>query len=349
MGALFFFQTIQFSNTFLCRTNISNYKAVSDFVEARFISPVGIRADHLGRVAHGETAYSTLVFWTDLHNALHYILYHEVAREMSITPRQLTALVDFLEVTTRYLAFPNGRVRHLLTQTRDWLQEQLASNDTVWPLHIETYLDTLKRFDFMSHFSEELQQSHPVPFSACGNVVVDEDDGLRAIYPRTDNIPERHFPCSLWTLFHSLTVGEYLAHPAHRPPVNRTALVVTREFIVSFLGCRGCSGHFGNMSRHLREELPHANSSVLWLWRAHNRVNARLKETASDVAVLAKRQFPTLQECFTCYRAMPKEAYFKNATRYEPYYEEGAVLHFLVAFYHPQRMITDQRWPTPDQ
>ena len=116
-----------------------------------------------------------------------------------------------------------------------------------------------------------------------------------------------------------------------------------REYIRNFFGCTECSMHFTKMSSMLENELTYPNSSVLWLWRAHNRVNARLKGSRSEDPRLPKRQFPLYNECNECYRKQPPDDLnlWKNSTKYIEYYDETKILQFLVNFYSSERIILD--------
>ena len=54
-------------------------------------------------------------------------------------------------------------------------------------------------------------------------------------------------------------------------------LFTMRDYIDKFFSCSDCAHHFVGMAMNLENELKFPNSSVLWLWQAHNRVNKRLK------------------------------------------------------------------------
>ena len=84
------------------------------------------------------------------------------------------------------------------------------------------------------------------------------------------------YPCSLWMLFHAL------ASHASDEHALQTAHAI-RLYVGSFFGCEDCAAHFGNMSRSMEAEMAEMASQhsardrvVLWMWQAHNRVNARL-------------------------------------------------------------------------
>ena len=73
-------------------------------------------------------------------------------------------------------------------------------------------------------------------------------------------------------------------------------LLIARDFIGEFFSCVECRNHFLEMARDLDETKMTARDAVLWLWRAHNRVNDRLKNDP----LLPKIQFPSTEDCSQC-------------------------------------------------
>ncbi|MEQ2170353.1 Sulfhydryl oxidase 2, partial [Goodea atripinnis] len=90
----------------------------------------------------------------------------------------------------------------------------------------------------------------------------------------------RGYPCSLWTLFHVLTVQ----HDATPTVLDNTGLEgkaapvlqVMRHYIRTFFGCKECGQHFEQAAAASMDEVKSPEEEVLWLWNQHNRVNARL-------------------------------------------------------------------------
>lgn len=74
-----------------------------------------------------------------------------------------------------------------------------------------------------------------------------------------------------------------------------------RDYIGNFFSCTDCAQHFTSMSKNLEDELKYPNSSVLWLWRAHNRVNKRLKGDLTEDPAHPKSQYPYPKDCPQCY------------------------------------------------
>lgn len=93
----------------------------------------------------------------------------------------------------------------------------------------------------------------------------------------------RGYPCGLWLLFHVLTVSEYSKpRPDNYVADYHSVLFAMREYVAHFFGCKYCAQHFRQMAETMSEGLRYPNSSVLWLWQAHNQVNERLKGDASE-------------------------------------------------------------------
>lgn len=80
----------------------------------------------------------------------------------------------------------------------------------------------------------------------------------------------RGYTCSLWRLFHTLTVLS--AQKSEEIPV----LPIIYGYVREFFGCTECVKHFTKM---VQDEgalmITTARAQALWLWRAHNKVNIR--------------------------------------------------------------------------
>lgn len=53
-------------------------------------------------------------------------------------------------------------------------------------------------------------------------------------------------------------------------------LQTMRQYIGTFFGCRECGKHFEEMAQESMSQVKSLDEAVLWLWRKHNQVNARL-------------------------------------------------------------------------
>ncbi|EDW97930.1 sulfhydryl oxidase 1 [Drosophila yakuba] len=108
----------------------------------------------------------------------------------------------------------------------------------------------------------------------------------------------RSFTCSMWTLFHHLTVEA--AKPPNYFQVG-SILKTFHGFAKYFFGCTDCSEHFQQMAirRNLTSVKSH-DEEILWLWAAHNEVNQRIAGDSTEDPKFPKIQFPSPQNCPTC-------------------------------------------------
>ncbi|CAB0006373.1 unnamed protein product [Nesidiocoris tenuis] len=106
----------------------------------------------------------------------------------------------------------------------------------------------------------------------------------------------RGFPCSMWTMFHTLTVQAYNKGTGDPQQV----LKVMASYIGTFFGCTDCANHFTGMAKHLSEEVTSHRDSILWLWKAHNKVNKRLHGDQTEDPYFPKVQFPPATVCPKC-------------------------------------------------
>lgn len=137
---------------------------------------------------------------------------------------------------------------------------------------------------------------------------------LRWVGCQGSRVGLRGYPCSLWTLFHILTVQ----HDAMPTALENTGtnmlrltafmrkkhthhfvcayvcvsvcprvcaglekeaapvLQVMRRYIRTFFGCAECGRHFEQAAASSMDQVENKEDQILWLWDQHNRVNARL-------------------------------------------------------------------------
>jgi thiol oxidase len=89
-----------------------------------------------------------------------------------------------------------------------------------------------------------------------------------------------------------------LASRACRLPEGSTAapwLAGVRAFIENFFRCAECRAHFVE-ALNAQQAVTSADAAVLWLWEAHNGVNARL----AKVRELLSWEMPPLSVCGAC-------------------------------------------------
>lgn len=115
----------------------------------------------------------------------------------------------------------------------------------------------------------------------------------------------RGYTCGLWQLLHSLA--------ARLPEADNAGavwLAAVRGFIKSYFQCSECAKHFTqHASKPEALAVATRRDAVLWVWRAHNIVNARLgaEEAAAEAAgkpgpATPHVQFPPAQLCPKCRR-----------------------------------------------
>jgi len=233
------------------------------------------------------------VHYTDLLSAITYTFTHEVPMNKRITGDKLTALKQFLETLTRYFPGPQPMQR-LLFRLISWLNEKtdvVASDE---------WLSQLNKIQ------EELGRplSPNVSWVAC--------KGSSAKY--------RGYPCSMWTLFHVLTVEAYKKDGQRRDFKPLEILESIRGYLKSFFGCRQCVENFEKSASHLSTNVKKPSDVVLWLWKAHNTANDFLKGDPSEDPESPKQQFPPKGFCSYCYH--------QDGT-----FDESGVLEFLIKYY----------------
>ncbi|KAH8236379.1 hypothetical protein KR026_000641, partial [Drosophila bipectinata] len=106
------------------------------------------------------------------------------------------------------------------------------------------------------------------------------------------------FPCSLWTIFHHLTV-----EAAKYPKIFAAGSVLRAlyGFVKYFFGCATCSTYFLEMAKRRGMELVKTHAEeILWLWAAHNEINKRLAGDPNEDPKFPKIQFPSKKDCPPC-------------------------------------------------
>ncbi|XP_023609771.1 sulfhydryl oxidase 1 [Myotis lucifugus] len=197
-----------------------------------------------------KVADRSKIYMADLESALHYILRVEVGKFSLLEGQRLVALKKFVAVLAQY--FPGQPlVQNFLHSVNDWLQKQQRKKIPYG--FFQTALENRK---------EGVVIAKKVNWVGC--------QGSEPHF--------RGFPCSLWVLFHFLTVQ------ATRQNVDRSqetakaqeVLQAIRGYVRFFFGCRDCAGHFEKMAAASMHRVGSRDSAVLWLWSSHNKVNARL-------------------------------------------------------------------------
>lgn len=211
------------------------------------------------------------VFQMDLETALRYSLKHEIATTRIIEGEKLEVLQNYLRVLRKY--FPFGQKGQL------FLSELLMAVSDVNSVQGDTIALIVARAE---QDSAEVFSS-PQQWLACRGSVPGK----------------RGYPCGLWKLFHYLTVNS--AEQNNRKANALEILDVMFGYIKNYFGCSDCSQHFQEMAvRREMRNISSLDSSVIWLWMAHNEVNKRLSGDQTEDPEYPKYQFPSKEHCPSC-------------------------------------------------
>ncbi|XP_044253532.1 sulfhydryl oxidase 1-like [Tribolium madens] len=204
-----------------------------------------------------------VIFQVDFEAALRYSLKQEISVVKVITNERLEALKAYLTVIEKY--FPFGYKNSSLVTN---LIKVTSNREKVQGVEI---LQLVEKAEKNHSFSSSQT------YLGCQGSVKGK----------------RRYPCSLWQLFHYLTVNS-------EDP--REVLNAMHGYIKYFFSCGGCSKHFQQMAieRNL-QGVSSFEEGLLWLWEAHNVVNERLKGDITEDPVFRKEQFPARLQCPECY------------------------------------------------
>ncbi|XP_062312090.1 sulfhydryl oxidase 2 [Osmerus eperlanus] len=219
------------------------------------------------------------VYMADLESGLHYLLRVELATHLTLEGEELSTFKDFVTVVAKL--FPGRQcVVKLLETLLEWLVSLPLEK-----IPYDAILDLVNNKMRISglFLGEQLQ------WVGC--------QGSRAGL--------RGYPCSLWTLFHVLTV-----QAASRPDAlantgleenPRAVLQTMRRYIVRFFGCQECGQHFDHMAKESLDQVQTGDQAVLWLWSKHNLVNNRLAGSMSEDPQFPKTPWPSPALCPSCH------------------------------------------------
>ncbi|XP_066222783.1 sulfhydryl oxidase 2 [Saccopteryx leptura] len=241
------------------------------------------------------------LYTADLESGLHHLLRVELAAHRALAGAELKTLRDFVTVVAKL--FP-GRppVRKLL----ELLQEWLAS----LPLDRIPYNAVLDLVNNKMRISGVALPDRVLWVGCQGSRA-----GLRG------------YPCSLWTLFHTLTV-QAAARPGALADTGfegdpQAVLHTIRRYVGTFFGCKECGEHFEEMAKESMDSVKTADQAILWLWKKHNLVNSRLAGHLSEDPRFPKVPWPTPDLCPACHEEV----------RGLDSWNEGQVLLFLKRHY----------------
>ncbi|ERE73663.1 sulfhydryl oxidase 1 [Cricetulus griseus] len=253
-----------------------------------------------------KVANHARIYMADLESSLHYIFLVEVGKFSVLEGQRLLALKKLVAVLAKY--FP-GRplAQNFLHSIHDWLQRQQRKK--IPYKFFRAALDNRK---------EGIVLTEKVNWVGC--------QGSKPHF--------RGFPCSLWILFHFLTVqaSRYSENHPQEPADGQEVLQAMRSYVQWFFGCRDCAEHFENMAASTMHRVRSPTSAVLWLWTSHNKVNARLSGAPSEDPYFPKVQWPLRELCFDCHNEINGR---------EPVWDLEATYRFLKAHFSSENIILD--------
>ncbi|BFZ20202.1 hypothetical protein BsWGS_23241 [Bradybaena similaris] len=285
----------------------------------KIISPDQSTEPNLGKNQHNdllpaaEIYNSSVVSMQDLESGLHYSLRQEVALKKLIDGDKMLALQTFLNVLVKY--FPGRQpILGFLIRTRDMLRS--LSNKNITGEEWTSKIDSLQ----------------------------DKDNYLPAVIKweccHGSSPRYRGYPCSMWLLFHTLTVSAYKESRGARQGNPQEVLLAIRGYMKHFFGCQECSKNFLSMAQSVEGEVHKHSDSVIWLWSAHNKANKRLHGDISEDPKHPKIEFPCDKMCPQCR--------IKTDADTKVSWDMEKVVEFLVSFYS-ENIVSSQKLDSFDQ
>ncbi|KAK5972587.1 Sulfhydryl oxidase [Trichostrongylus colubriformis] len=228
----------------------------------------------------------------DMLKAMRYALFRESSRSgMPLFGTNLTALhafvsllADHFPVTTTYgnntLLDRSTRAVKVFARLRDFIENRGLDN-------------SIPTDDWQKEFiaAEEAAGS---PFAV--NSDWDHCRGSSGQF--------RGYTCGLWIALHALTVSSYKQAEEHLGDFKPLEpLQAIRAWVTSFFGCLHCREHFLKMTTStfpIEAQVHKPDDVILYLWKAHNIVNARLQGRDTEDPQFPKVQFPASFLCSNC-------------------------------------------------
>ncbi|XP_011350140.1 sulfhydryl oxidase 1 [Ooceraea biroi] len=213
------------------------------------------------------------LYQLDLESALRYSINHEIPLTKVIDGEKMEALRRYLTLLAEY--YPLRRGNAYLDVIRDIVEKRSRI--------------TGKEFSQLVKTTEEemspVYSGPPRRWVGC--------KGSTSSY--------RGYPCGLWTMFHTLSVNFALKQSKHTSQDPSAVLRAMHGYIGNFFGCADCAAHFvktASENRYL--DVRREDEAVLWLWRVHNQVNARLSGDDTEDPEHKKLQYPAAENCPAC-------------------------------------------------
>uniref|UniRef100_A0A8C3Q145 Sulfhydryl oxidase n=1 Tax=Chrysolophus pictus TaxID=9089 RepID=A0A8C3Q145_CHRPC len=265
------------------RSVFSSYLKSLPGVRKKLLSPLELPAkankEESTEIKPWKEFDKSKLYMADLESGLHYLFRVELATHKMLEGAELKTFKDFVTISAKL--FPGRQpVVKLLETLQEWL--------------VSLPLDKIPYDAILDLVNNKMRIS--------GIFLTKRMEWVGCQGSR----PElRGYTCSLWKLFHTLTVQAALRPTAL---INtglednpRIVLEVMRRYIHHFFGCKACAQHFEEMAKESMDSVQTLDKAVLWLWEKHNVVNNRLAGDLTEDPKFPKVQWPTPDLCPACH------------------------------------------------
>lgn len=273
-------------------------------------------------ILQSEPKLRNKVFALDLLKGISYMITHEMKVKGDLTSAEFNTVRNMLTILKKFLPL-----------------EKWDSSLHNFIVDMRTRLDDNRSF-FETRGVKAQEMRDILDLSGA--------DAIRLRYNRENWISchesdrnQKGYTCSLWLLFHTLTLGEYSkAAPVRTKPT--LVLNTMRDYIIKFLGCTVCSSNYVKESESLETSITGRNSSVLWLWYTHNKISQRLnnEKPPKDRKPLIDVIFPSHDNCVKCVKTRLSEVGVDGKTLEDIEWDMDSVMTYLSDTYKPERVIT---------
>jgi len=213
----------------------------------------------------------------DIEKAIQNSLNKEIPTKPFMNYLELRALYKYLDVLIKNTPNLRKPMRNFLISLREW--PQMMGLSTI----------TGKQF---KEKVKELEMYYE-PFA---------ETGSQYVHCKGSDPKFRGYPCSLWTLFHALTVNaQSVVFQDHfgGGALNPVADAIL-GYVKHFFSCKDCAQHFLNGANTLAYH-PHSDKdAIYWLWTLHNMANRRLADDITEDPKHPKIQWPSKKNCPQC-------------------------------------------------
>jgi len=216
-----------------------------------------------------------IVHQDDIEKAIQYALTTEIPMKPHMHYPEISALYKFLDSLVKNTPNLKEKMKNFLISLREWPQIMGLTSITG-----KQYKERVMELeDFYKPFSQTAEDF---------------------VYCKGSDPQYRGYPCSLWTLFHALTVNsESIVFQSHgMAGMNQVAEAII-GYVDNFFSCKDCARHFISGVRSM--SYPYSDKeTIFWLYTLHNKANRRLAGDATEDPQFPKIQWPSKQNCPQC-------------------------------------------------